>query len=538
MAQYVPADAIMYLEFNSLPNVAKAIQQSDAWKATSAITGTQPSEDSRITSFAALAGIGPTAGVIFTRAQVALAVIRLNQTEEDNTLKIKPDVALIVETHTSKWRNKAFAVDAVKRLASMAYGQSTCTERSAGADFVECSIPGGDRKVIGAVDGSLVVIGNSDQAVQSVLEVRRGARPSMRTDPELEKVRRSVTQPESLGFGYISQTNSAKLFSWAAPLMMGRGPGDQQLEQLLASSAAKILRGVAWTALPSKGGIEDRFQISFDQGFVERLQPAFDSTAPDEKFWQLVPNTTQSLTIYQSKQPATAWSSLDSAVSFKLEAVPAVLFGSILRSSLAVYGIEKPKEVLTSLAPPLVTLKPSPASESSILIARVANSEQLRRSLTSEIFKENRGQIYEGLSYTLKSEKEFSAVLFDGYIILGKTDSVQSCLDSLNRSQAVTNDPNSILRSAASENSAAVVTFSNDEARLNSFMTMLLSLEKKRLTAEQDSELQKRLRKVAYSVTETRLNDGGIERRTHSNFGQFSTLMSLLQSGSSNSIAH
>ena len=99
--------------------------------------------------------------------------------------------------------------------------------------------PGGERKIVGAVDGTLVVIGNSDNAVRSCLEARRGTRPSMRTDTELLKVRANLTSDKTLGFGYISPANSAKLFSWAAPLLMGQAPGDQQLEQLLAVSAGQ-----------------------------------------------------------------------------------------------------------------------------------------------------------------------------------------------------------------------------------------------------------------------------------------------------------
>ena len=97
----------------------------------------------------------------------------------------------------------------------------------------------------------VVVIGNSDNAVRSCLEVRHGVRPSIHTDPEMVKVRANVTSDKTLGFGYISPANSAKLFSWAAPLLMGKAPGDQQLEQLLAVSAGKVLRGVAWTANPA-----------------------------------------------------------------------------------------------------------------------------------------------------------------------------------------------------------------------------------------------------------------------------------------------
>src|SRR4029079_16836239 len=263
--------------------------------------------------------------------------------------------------------------------------------RNADAEYIECSVAGGVRKIVGAVDGTLVVVGNSDNAVRSCLDVRRGTRPSIHTDPELLKVRASLASEKSLGFGYISPTNSAKLFSWAAPLLMRQAPGNHQLEQLLAVSAGKVLRGVAWTANPSPHGIEDRFLFSLEPGVVSRLQPAFETAERDENFWRLVPEGFESLTIYRNKAAAIAWDSLDAAVSYKLDAVPAVLFGSLLQSSLAVYGIEKPKEVLAALSPPLLTMKPSQGAEGSILVARVSDEERLRRSLTAEVFNGDKG---------------------------------------------------------------------------------------------------------------------------------------------------
>ena len=182
-----------------------------------------------------------------------------------------------------------------------------------------------------AVDGTLVILGNSDNAVRNCLEVRRGTRPSIRTDTEFLRSRSTVTTDQSLGFGYISSANSAKLLSWAAPLLMGMAPGDQQVQQLMAVSAGKILRGMAWTAVPAAGGIEDRFLFSLEPGVVARLQPAFETSQRDEEIWKMVPGSFQSLTIYRSREPAAAWSSLDSAVALKLDALPAVLFGSLLK---------------------------------------------------------------------------------------------------------------------------------------------------------------------------------------------------------------
>jgi hypothetical protein len=405
-----------------------------------------------------------------------------------------------------------------------------CSERSGDAEYIECTVAGAERKIVGAVDGTLVVIGNSDNAVRSCLEVHRGARSSIHNDPELVKVRSSVASDKTLGFGYISPANSAKLFSWAAPLLMGQAPGDQQLEELLAVSAGKILRGVAWTASSSQGGIEDRFLFSLEPGVVSRLQPAFDTAERDENFWKFVPEGFQSLTIYRSKVPAAAWSSLDSAVAFKLDALPAVLFGSLLRSSLSVYGISNPKEVLPALSPPLLTLKPSQGVDGSILVARVSDEARLRQSLVQDIFKDDSGEILEGLESNPDPRKEFAAVFADGYVLLGKTENMRSGLLTLRNSGAAEKRD---LKLSALESSAPIVTFSNDEARVNNFITTLLKLQGRQLSEDEAAGLQSTLQHSSFSATETRLNAYGIERTTRSAFGQFGTFVSLLQSDSS-----
>src|SRR5215204_4483193 len=200
MADYAPADSLVYVEFNSLAAVVQAIQYTDVWQAAEPITHANSTSPSRVIMAAARTGIGPLKAVLFARAQVALVVVGMNTSEENDTLKVRPEVAIIAETHTSQWRTKAAAVEAVKHLANFAYGASMCSERSADADYIECTVAGAERKIVGAVDGTLVVIGNSDSAVRSCLEVRRGVRPSIHTDPELLKVRSNVTAEKTLGF--------------------------------------------------------------------------------------------------------------------------------------------------------------------------------------------------------------------------------------------------------------------------------------------------------------------------------------------------
>ena len=528
MADYAPADSLVYVEFANPAAVAQAIQNADVWKAAAPITQSKTISHSGFITTAARAGIGPLEAVLFARAQIALVVVGMNTSEEADTLKVRPEIALIVETHTSKWRTKTAAVEVVKKLANLAYGASMCSERGGDADYIECSVAGGDRKIVGAVDGTLVVIGNSDNAVRSCLEARRGSRPSIRTDNELLKVRANLTSDKTLGFGYISPANSAKLFSWAAPLLMGQAPGDEQLQQLLAVSAGKILRGVAWTASESKGGIEDRFLFSLEPGVVSRLQPAFETAERDENFWKLVPESFHSMTIYRNKTPAEAWGSLNSAVALKLDALPAVLFGTLLRSSLSVFGISNPKEVLATLSPPLLTLKPSQGAEGSILVARVSDEAKLRQSLAQEIFNGSRGEILDGLGSNPNPEKEFAAVFADGYVLLGKSENMRSSLLALRNSHAGADDKKD-LKESAQGSSAPIVTYANDEARLNNFILTLLTLQGRKLSADEVANLQNTFGRSGFSSTETRLNSFGIERTTRSAFGQFGTFVSLLQ---------
>jgi hypothetical protein len=525
MADYAPADSLVYVEFNNPAAVVHAIQNSTLWQAAAPITQSKPASQSRVAATAARAGLGPLPAVLFARAQVALAMIGMNTIEEENSLKVRPEFALIVETHTSKWRIKPAAVEAVKQLANFSYGASMCTERSADADYVECSVSGSERKVIGAVDGTLVVIGNSDNAVRSCLEARRGVRPNLRTDTEMVKVRSSVVSDKTLGFGYVSPANSAKLFSWVAPLMILQSPGDQQLQQLLAVSAGKVLRGVAWTASSAPQGIEDRFLFSLDPGVVSRLQPAFTESEPDEGFWKFVPEGFQSLTIYRNKAPATAWSSLSSAVSFKLDAVPAALFGTLLKSSLSVYGISNPKEALTVLNPPLLTLKPSESAAEAILVARVNDPDRLKQSL-AEV------EILEGLESNPDAKKEFTAVFVNDYVLLGKTENVRAGLLAIRK--GVDADPkkyHNYLSQASNEREGVIVTFTNDEERVNNFLSTLVQLQGRKLSTQELESLRNVVRTAGVAATDTRLNAFGIERRTRSAFGQFSTLTSLLQSG-------
>ena len=123
MADYAPADSLVYIEFNNPAALVQAIQNSDVWQAAAPITQSKSVSQNRLMTTAARAGIGPLEAVLFARTQLALVVVGMNTSEEGaDTLKVRPEIALIAETHTSKWRTKPAAVETVKKLANLKYG--------------------------------------------------------------------------------------------------------------------------------------------------------------------------------------------------------------------------------------------------------------------------------------------------------------------------------------------------------------------------------------------------------------------------------
>ncbi|HEX6730135.1 MAG TPA: hypothetical protein VF074_09000 [Pyrinomonadaceae bacterium] len=530
MAAYAPADSVVYLEFNSLTDLARAIEENNIWKALATVVGTDPKLLNAWSLGAARAGFAPAPSVVLTRAQFALVMVGLNSIEEGDTLRIRPEVALIVETHTSNWRIKSLAVTTIKQLAVHAYGQSSCLERVApDVHYVECSSTLSDRKLVGAINGSVVIVGNALRAVENSLEVRRGMRPSLLTDPDLQRLRQNMHSDSALSFGYISSANVAKIFSFAAPLLMGQAPGDRELEQVLATSAQKILRAIAWTSRSQSSGIEDQYLFSLEPEVRTRLEPAFKATETADDFWQFVPQAVETLSIYNQQNPSDAWAAINGVVSYKLDAVSAVMFASLLRASLTVYGIEKANEVLPLLRSPIATMRARADAASSVLVARTDDTLQLQQALRNQFGGQI--QILEDIKNDPKSDSEFVAVLVPGHVAIGKTASVKIWLEEIrgqNDRSSTAND----FKALQSRSGEAITTYSNDDARVNNFVSTFASFRGTALSPKQINDLKTATEHSYFSISETSLYSNGLERKTRSSFGQFSTLLSLVQADS------
>ncbi len=524
MATYAPADSLLFLESNNPANVIETLTRTEAWKLVDTLTGKQSRADSSgwVKKFVRWTGIGPTNSVIFTRAQLAVVVTNLGVEEDEETLTVKPEGALLVDTHTSGSRSKPEVERALKKFAETTYGQPTQRRTTIdGFEFIEWLAPAGNRKVVATISGTLVIVGNSEAAVQKVLAVALGRQPSLKGDEELQRLRADVQAEHGLVFGYVPAANSARLLSVAVPMLLGRAPGNNEFEKLISSSSAKIVASLGWSSVPVMNGVEDRYRINLQPAIVAKLKESFSCQQPDPTSQPMLPDNFSSLTYYRFQNPAVAWQGLRTSVSSQVDALSAILFSSLLRSALISYGISDPEKFLSLVDSPVLTLRMEP--ESPMLIAKMRDQTAMRKLLTN------------GLGFQLidpkpnaeafkNPEDEFAARFVSGFVVIGSEPEVDRYAEKETSPFSKRSEiPEGLLPLS---NRACVLTVANDTDRVREFVSIVATATGASTGWSDQSEYL--LRSLPYSTTETTLEERGIERITRSPLGQFSTLLPLV----------
>jgi hypothetical protein len=534
MATNVPADSLVYLEANSLADVARAIGDTDAFQNLAPALGMKQKrwQDPWLNYLARITGIGSAESVIAARAQVAVAILDLNANGAGDTLEFKPLAALVVETHTSANRIRPALEHLLGSFAQRAYGQPTLEHVNSGdAEFLEWIAPGGARRIVATIDGTTVIIGNDERAVSACLAARRGQRPSLYNQAELQQMRSRLAASSALAFGYVSSANAARLLSIATPLLFGKLPEESQLQKLLSVGASKVLDGAGWSARPFAGGIEDRYAFSLKPAVVSRLRSSFAAPPLQHQTWELLPVGTYSLTSYNLRDPALTWDSLNAAVSSQVDALTAVIFTSASKASLLQYGVDDPPLFLRAVQSEILTVRLEPGSARPVVIATVGDERALREFISHQLGPKSRLEQLGKNQILISADNQSAAAFIDHQLIMGSADDVHRCLASRAQGAAIIGSPESlkaVTKFVDLADTADVVTYTNDSERVRAFFAGWNAIRGTGSGEAIPTDGERVMKGLPYAVTETRLGEFGFERRTRSPLGQFSSLLSLL----------
>lgn len=535
MAAYAPADTLIYMEADSLPEIVRSVISTNAWREMAPAAGIDSGSGKFgwLSQFAEWTGIGSNESVLFTRSQVAVCILGFSAAESSETaLKISPRGAVIVETHAGEGRVRAAVEKTVGDYARRSLGSGEAKRDDNGRAVLYTWVAPDDtrKRIVAAVMGTLAVIGNDEAAVRACLAARMGERPTLADDPQLKEMRARVGGEGALAFGYAPSGSAAKIVEATIPLFAGQASDEPQVQRILVSLLPKLahrtIGSAAWGTHFEDGSIVDNYLLLLPDGVTSRLSDAaIGSDAPMSGADELLPADTFQISSYNYRDPEAAWLSLNAGLSTRVDAIHAPVVTLALEALLKPYGVESPREFLRATQSEILTARLKEASDSKVLIVRVRNREELLRQV--------RKHLGEGVQLIKSGDDELmvsadagqgAASLVSDFLILGTEEDVRSCLSA--RAEKRTLASTERLKTAAASSSdrqAHVMTVTSDEEAARSFV-LNFARRRKGVTFDEGG-FRLALGRLPYSVSETRITHDGIEKRTRSSFGQLGVIV-------------
>ncbi|MCA1591548.1 MAG: hypothetical protein LC754_02645 [Acidobacteria bacterium] len=543
MAAYAPADSIIYLEANSLPDILNGIVSTDAYSELAPAAGIKSDfgKISWLSRMAARTGIGSSDAVVLSRAQVAVAVLGFDAAEESSeTLKITPRAALIVETHSSGWRARAAVEKLAGDFARRTYG-SPAVERKevSGTPFVIWHSPAdARRKIVTAVLGSVAVIGNDETAVQACLAVRRGERPSLAGNDQLEAMRERLDAQNALAFGYAPTGSAAKVVEIFAPVFVSQFTDNPQVQSALAVQlpilTTRILGAAGWSSRFVDGSIEDRYFLAPTDKVARILNSsliAADDTTSGAN--ELLPAGTFQMSRYTFRDPAVAWQGFYASLSSQVDVAQAHIIERALEALLKPYGIEHPHEFLSAAGTEIVTAKIESTSENKLLIMAARDGEALRGQVRKSLGVKSHSRHVGNDEIFVSDDADSRAASFVGnFLIMGDEQDVRRCLEARAIGGILRDAENfRLAKSNFSSGPPLVTTMTADQESAAPLIKHLAKLSNSGGNNVNAQALEQALARRPYSVSETRLNNEGFIKITRSSFGLFGELIARFSPG-------
>lgn len=536
MANYAPADSIAYFEVNNLPAILEGLTETTAWRTLAPPAGLKSDfgQFGWLSKISAWTGIGSAETVIFSRAQIAIAVLGVTDAENQQTVKIKPRYAVVIESHSSESRLMSVIENRIGSFAKRAYINPQIDRKELnGAKWLIWNAPSGNRKIIAAIKGSVAILGNDEEAVLKCLAVQRSETASIAANQELQAIRLRSEVDDSVAFGFVTSKGTAKLFQLLALNYVAQNTDNVRELSVAASFLPQIttrLSGpIGWSARFTKGEVEDTYLFSapkeISSRLAENIQPSSNNFL---KTTELLPSETYSFTRYNVNDPAVALRSVVTSLSMSLDAVSASAIPVILNAAFRFYGIEDTEKFFNAIGQDIVTARLDEDGNSTVVIVSVKDEAALQTIVHQKLGTQNpkAERINETTILISPEQKRGAASFVNGYLILGSTESVRKCLLSVSKGDTL--QKNLQFKNTASlttnSHTASAITFTDDDSSTRSLVTLFNTFSFSREKQPDIAQLEKSMKELPYSITETRFIEAGIERKTFSAFGQFGNL--------------
>jgi hypothetical protein len=533
MAEYVPVNCLAYAEIESIPALLETLGSNEHWNEVfPALKKAKSPANRAFREIAARTGIGPSEIVVLGRAQVAVALFGIDTQDVEQTLTIKPRVAVIIDTHSWEFRTKAVVEKLVGDFAVRTYRNPEIHHYiSGGVNWTEWIANDNERRIITAVVDNMAVIGNDASAIKACLAIRTSADSNMSKSEDLVRARSGSVKPDTLAFGFVTPAGTSKLIAIMAR-SYSPGLSDQPAAQSAAASllpmiSDRLTGSLSWTARTAANRIEDVYLFRFSRELDRSGDNLF--AIPDKSdfaFAQFVPQNANSFSSYSLQDPVNAWRGLKLAVNARLDTTSSIFVSRLMEMILEPYGISTPEKFLQYVDRNLATVRFADDDSATVAIVKIADEVQLHELVVDGLGARPLMKKDGDATLFSSSKDDRSAAFVGGYLLLGSESSIRRCLDARNAGATLANKPGFLRfvesHSAERENAVSISKEPGSIGLVSGTSDSRTPSDNPGEQANLDSALQT----GDYSESRTTLSINGFVRKSSSNYGLFGRLAS------------
>jgi hypothetical protein len=291
---------------------------------------------------------------------------------------------------------------------------------------------------------------------------------------------------------------------------------------------------VAWSSNIVEGAVVDTYYLNLQNELASRLRNSLAASSERRSLQpgDFLPADTNQLTIYNYRDPAAAWRGLNAAVSSQLEITIAPLiarfFDEFLTQSLQPFGIDSPREFLLATGPEIATARLDSDGTALVLVASIRDRAALESIVRKHLGAGAKSkQIGESQMIIAADEARDAAGFTGDYLIIGGVEDVRRCLQERDAARTLrsVNAFQQASRLISTNDPANAYTYTIDYDPARRFISFLGKQKGLRNSPPDAAAFQRSLSGLPFALSETRLVEGGFEKKTRSSFGQFGAML-------------
>jgi hypothetical protein len=547
MEKYAPANALAYIEINSITNVIDGLTETKAWNEIAPVLGlsSQLKQLGSGIEFMSSTGLGPDEVIIAGRAQYAVVVTGVGAgagaNEEGVYLNVKPQFALIVETHSGAEKAAKLAAERASLIAKRIFGDSTQEGSSnyEGTRLMTFHPAQPERQLVAAASGSIVLIANHESAIKVCLDAI-AKRTATLAENEILRQNREIVDDDSAIFAYVTKSGIEKLAQFGPTVFAARFTNNPDALTATANLFGHISNqttdGMFYGLRFSKGEVVENYLLALRPTIATGLMAAIKPNVKSGfKVLQLVPASVEDCTILNIESVGVLPGNLLKHLSPNLDLVAGLALREFVINLYKQLGVETSDSLNNVIGNEIALVKMRP-SEPVVMMIQVKDRSQILVAMNRYLAKDNEkisSETYNGTEVSVSSNEDGRAAAFvENYLVLGTSNQIKRIIDTKDSQASAATQPRVVKPFSLPPNDPAILSYEADEKKTGEMMLVISKLTRvtdgSRELLEKEP-MQKAFSRLPYATSFTSFRDSGVFTQTISAVGIFKHISDLLE---------